>query len=99
MPNWTAVDTEPVAMWKQLPWPLVLVILGLLVAACLAAGQAITFAWLSSFPERATQLESLRIKFWSYASVSVVLVFIDAILVVRLIKRIREIRRRPTNGN
>jgi membrane protein implicated in regulation of membrane protease activity len=85
-------------MWKLIPWPLVLLIVGLLVVACLAAGQAITFAWLSSFPERATQLESLRIKFWSYASVSAVLVFIDVILVVRLTKRIKEIRRRPTNG-
>jgi membrane protein implicated in regulation of membrane protease activity len=85
-------------MWKLIPWPLVRLIVGLLVVACLAAGQAITFAWLSSFPERATQLESLRIKFWSYASVSAVLVFIDVILVVRLTKRIKEIRRRPTNG-
>jgi hypothetical protein len=69
----------------------------LLLAAFLAAGQAITFAWLSSFPERASQLESLEIKFWSYAAVSVALVAIDLALLVRLIKEIR-IRRASSNN-
>jgi membrane protein implicated in regulation of membrane protease activity len=84
-------------MWKLMPWRLVLLIVGLLVVAFLAAGQATTFAWLSSFPEQASQLESLRIKFWSYAAVSAVLVFIDLILLVRLVKRIKEIRRQLSN--
>ena len=80
-------------MWKLIPWRLLFLIVGLLLVALLAAGQAITFAWLSSFPERASELESLRIKFWSYTTISVVLIFVDLILAVRLVKRIRDSRR------
>ena len=84
-------------MWRFIPWRLVFLMVVLLLAAFLAAGQAITFAWLSSFPERASQLESLEIKFWSYAAVSVALVAIDLALLVRLIKQIR-IRRASSNN-
>jgi membrane protein implicated in regulation of membrane protease activity len=70
----------------------VLLILGLLVAAFLAAGQAITFAWLSSFPERSSQLQSLEIKFWSYAVISAILLLIDLVLIARVAKQIRDRR-------
>jgi hypothetical protein len=65
----------------------------------LAAGQAITFAWLSAFPERAAQLDSLAIKFWSYAAVSVVLMVIDLGLLVRLVRQIKDRRRRSSVAN
>jgi len=66
----------------------------LLLVAFLAVGQAITFAWLSAFPERASQLESLEIKFWSYAAIAATLVLIDLGLFVRLLRQIKERRRR-----
>ena len=69
-------------------WRLVLVMLALLAAAILAAGQAITIAWLSSFPERASQVSSLEKQFWMYAILSAVLFIIDlALLVLRMHKR------------
>jgi membrane protein implicated in regulation of membrane protease activity len=80
-------------MWKLIPWRLLFLIVGLLLLALLAAGQAITFAWLSSFPERASEIGSLRIKFWSYATISVVLIFVDLALAVRLFRRIRDSQR------
>lgn len=80
-------------MWKLIPWRLVVLMVVLLLAAFLAVGQAITFAWLSAFPERASQLESLEIKFWSYAAVAVALVLIDLGLLVRLVRQIKERRR------
>jgi membrane protein implicated in regulation of membrane protease activity len=83
-------------MWKFVPWRLVLLIVGLLLVALFAAGQAVTFAWLSSFPERASQLDALEIKFWSYATLSAVLVIIDLILLVRLVKQTKN-RARHTN--
>jgi heme/copper-type cytochrome/quinol oxidase subunit 2 len=74
-------------MKKYTPWPLVLLIVTLLFAAILAAGQAITFAWLSAFSEREFHIHSLEIKFWSYAIASVVLVLIDLALLVLLIRQ------------
>jgi hypothetical protein len=44
------------------------------VATFFSLGQAITFAWLSAFPEQASRLESLAWRFWSYAALSLVLV-------------------------
>jgi len=82
-----------------MPWRLVFLMVGLLLAAFLAAGQAITFAWLSSFPERASQLESLEIKFWSYAVVSAVLIVIDLALFVYLVRQIKDRRRRSEDRN
>jgi membrane protein implicated in regulation of membrane protease activity len=87
------MDAEAIAMWKRIPWRLVILIVALLLVACFAAGQAVTFAWLSSFPERASQLESLRAKFWSYTVVSAVLLLISLALGVRLFNRIQEIRK------
>jgi hypothetical protein len=66
----------------------------LLIAALLAAGQAIAFVWLSNFPERASQLESLEIQFWSYAVVSAALVIADLALFGRIVREIRDRRRR-----
>lgn len=81
-------------MWKFVPWRVVLLIVGLLIAALFAAGQAITFAWLSAFPERASQLDTLEIKFWGYATLSAALVIIDLVLFVRLVKQIKTRARR-----
>jgi len=80
-------------MSKLIPWRRVLVIVVLLIAAFLAAGQAITFAWLSAFPEQASQLGSLQLKFWSYTAAAVILVLIDLVLAVRLVRQMRELRR------
>ena len=77
-------------MWKYIPWRNVFLIVFLFLAACFAAGQAFTFAWLSTFPERASQLKSLEIKFWSYTVVSAILLIVDFVLFVRLIKRIKQ---------
>ena len=81
-------------MWRHIPWRLVLLALGLALAAFLAAGQAVTFAWLSSFPERASQLQSLETKFWGFAALSVVLGAAALALFIRVIKKINERRRR-----
>ena len=77
-------------MQKLGPWPLVFLMVCLLLAALFAAGQAITTAWLSAFPERASQLGSLEIEFWSYAAVAAILVVVDLGLLVRLMRRINE---------
>lgn len=79
-------------MWKFVPWRLVFLMVVLLLAAFLAVGQAITFAWLSAFPERASQLESLEIKFWSNAAVAAALVLIDLGLLVHLVRQIKDRR-------
>lgn len=83
-------------MWKFVPWRLVLLIVGLLLVALFAAGQAVTVAWLSAFPERASQLEALEIKFWGYATLSAILVIIDLVLFVRLVKQIKDRVRRES---
>lgn len=82
-------NPEQVTMWKNIPWRLVAVMVGVLVAAFLAVGQAITFAWLSAFPERAAQLSELETKFWAYIALAVVLVIVDIGLLVRLIRQVR----------
>lgn len=80
-------------MWKLIPWRVVFVMVGLLLAALFALGQAVTFAWLSSFPERAPQLESLEVKFWSYVAIAAALVIIDLGLLVRMVRQIKAKRR------
>ena len=84
-------------MRKIMPLQLVFLIVILFITAFLAAGQVITFAWLSSFPERAIQLESLEIKFWSYAVLSVSLFMVDVVLLVHLVKQISERRSMQKN--
>lgn len=69
---------------------LVLLMLLLLFGALFAAGQAVTFAWLSAFPERASQLDSLAFKFWIYAALCVVLLLVDFGLLIEIIRRRRK---------
>jgi hypothetical protein len=76
-------------MWKLIPWRLVFVMVCVFLAALLAVGQAVTFAWLSSFPERAPQLESLEVKFWGYVAITTVLVIIDVGLLVRIVRQMK----------
>lgn len=66
---------------------LVLLMLLLLFGALFAAGQAVTFAWLSAFPERASHLDSLAFKFWVYAALCVVLLLVDFGLLIEIIRR------------
>ena len=58
------------------------------VATFLSAGQAITFAWLSAFPEQAPRLGSLEWKFWSYAALSLVLAVVDLKLVWMIVRKV-----------
>ena len=60
--------------------------------ALFCAGQAVTYAWLSSFPERAIQLSQLRFRFWSFVAlfiVSTLGAFAFAYLTYRSIKKSR----------
>ncbi len=50
--------------------------LGLLIGAAFAAGEALTVAWLSAFPERVSDLPAMRIKFWSLAIAAISLVLV-----------------------
>ena len=86
-------------MWGFMSQRLLFLILALLLLALLAAGQAITFAWFSSFPERASQLASFEIKFWCYTMVTLVLVLIDLALLVRLIGQIKDKRSSSNTAN
>ena len=80
-------------MPKPLPRFLIIILVALLlIAAIFAAGQAVTFAWLSNFPERAGQIESLKIKFWSYAVLSGAFFAIDGALLVYLSRQLRKRR-------
>lgn len=75
---------------------LALAMVFLLFVALFAAGQAITFAWLSAFPERASQLDSLTFKFWAYAGLCVVLILVDLGLLIEIIRRKRKVSRGGT---
>ena len=75
------------ALTKFVLWRLV-VLIGLFSVAIYAATTAITVAWLSAFPENTSRLDSLTIKFWSYAVVSAVLLVFDLWLLVRTIRQI-----------
>lgn len=55
--------------------------------ACVAAGNAVTFAWLSGFPERATTIPALQRKFWIWVVVSICLAIFDVVLFVALLLR------------
>jgi len=67
-------------------WQRILLALFLLAISFLAIGQAVTLAWLSSFPAQAGRLEILNIKFWFYISAAAIAAIIDALVVVRIIK-------------
>mgnify|MGYP006376709789 CR=1 FL=1 len=66
---------------------MLIVILCLLGLALFSAGQAVTFAWLSAFPDRVAQLESLTMKFWIYTSIAVVAAVGDLFLLARYLRR------------
>jgi len=71
---------------------LVLLASACLVGIVLALGQATTYAWLSAFPNRAPQFDSLEWKFWTFVAIAGVLAFVDVVLFTVLILRPR---RRP----
>jgi hypothetical protein len=58
------------------------------VATLFSLGQAITFAWLSAFPEQASRLESLEWRFWSYAALALVLLVVDIRIVWIILRRV-----------
>jgi len=60
----------PLVMRSDGNWQFAFFVAALLITALLAAGQAVTFAWLSSFPERNAELGALRVKFWSSVCMS-----------------------------
>ncbi len=49
-------------------------------------GQALTFTWLSSFPERAEQLPGLQIKFWIWSGVACFSLAINVFLIFSFFK-------------
>ncbi len=57
----------------------------LFVGMLFFAGQAITFAWLSAFPERIFQLESLTLKFWLYVVLSILCLIINLFLLMKIV--------------
>lgn len=71
---------------KLRTWQLVLIGVLLFVLSCLAVGQAVTFAWLSNFPERAGQLRELQIKFWTYITLAAIFAITDLAIIVHLVK-------------
>lgn len=73
---------------------LIFLMLALLLAAIFTAAQAASFAWLSVLPERASELDALRSKFWIYAAASASFVIIDSVLFVRLVRHIKEANKR-----
>ena len=75
------------ALRKFVDWRLV-VLIGLFLLALWAGGQAITLAWLSAFPANASRIDSLTIRFWSYAVVAIILFVFDLWLLVGTIKHI-----------
>ncbi len=75
---------------KRPTWLFVLLILILFLAILFSVGQALTFSWLSAFPERASQLRSLEVKFWVYVILAIVLAVAEVLLIMRLIRQVRQ---------
>ena len=75
-------------MSKRSIWLQLISMVALLVAALLAAWQAVTLAWLSALPEWAAQLDMLRSKFWTYAVIGAVALMVCAGMLVRLVRQI-----------
>lgn len=67
-------------------WRFLVISLGTAIGALLGIGHALTFAWLSSFPERSLQLEELNQKFWIYTATSLFLFIVSAYFGFRFIK-------------
>jgi len=77
-------------MNRAIPWKLIVISIGLLLLGLLAAGQAVTFAWLSAFPDRAEQIESLQLKFWAYVLGAVICFALEGVVIVRLVSWMRK---------
>jgi hypothetical protein len=75
-------------MHKFISWRLFFLICILPCAAFFSAAQAITYAWLSSFPEQASKLEYLNFKFWTFAAFSCVILAIELLFIFRFIRDI-----------
>ena len=69
-------------------WHVVVLFVVTTIAALLAAGQVVTFIWLSSFPERAHRLSVLEGQVWFYTAACLALLVADAYLAVTLIRRL-----------
>ncbi len=83
-------------MGRLKAWLLVLLMIGLLVAAVFAAMSGVFYAWLSVFPEHQSQLRTLEIKVWISWISAVVLLGGDTWLVVHVVRSInRQDRLRP----
>jgi len=67
------------------------------LATFLAASQAITIAWLYSFPEWAPQLESVENKIWGLAVLSVALGAAALALFILVIRKTIQQSRRDKN--
>lgn len=55
-------------------WQKMTVALLAAVAAFFCVGQAITFSWLSSFPERSERFAAYQTYFWGYGALAIFLV-------------------------
>ena len=69
-------------------WQVVALFVVTTIAMLLAAGQVVTFIWLSSFPEQAHRLSVLEGKVWFYTAACLALFVADAYLAVALIRRL-----------
>lgn len=68
-------------------WRSTLLVVALLLATLFFLGQAVTFAWLSTFPEQESRISLLRLRCWSYAALAVFSLVADVLCVVRLLKK------------
>jgi hypothetical protein len=72
-------------------WQLVTLTLLSFVATYFAMAQAITVAWLASFPN-AAQVDQLKVKFWLFAITTCVMAIVDLLLLVVWMVRIHRVR-------
>lgn len=72
---------------KRSAWPLVVTAAIGFVVMLWTAGQAVTIAWLSAFPERQPQLAAMEAKFWVYTVATVLLLAVVLAAVVFLVRR------------
>lgn len=69
-------------------WHVVGLLVVTTIAMLLAAGQVVTFIWLSSFPEQAHRLSTLEGKVWLYTAACLALLVADTCLAVTLVRRL-----------
>jgi H+/Cl- antiporter ClcA len=72
---------------KRPAWPLAVTAAIGLILMLWTAGQAVTIAWLSAFPERQSQLAAMEVKFWMYSVATVLLLAVVLAAVVALVRR------------